>query len=284
MPPKKAKNSETVKKMMVEKCANYNRGYCKFKDECTKKHDDKVCNDMDCNEQDCQKRHPNPCWHGFRCTYYKRDECLYSHVTFASDDEKIKTLSNNFNDKFKKMENSLKQLQNDIKEKDVKIQLLEENCKGFENLVKQFEEKCDKALNNISKMDEKYGKTFDKIIEIEAKLEEFDNDSTNEVENFECDQCKFVTESEHGLKVHKKTKHANLEYPPYECEFCDKSFGSNTQLKSHLKTHSYKEAIKCENCNFLVKTNLVFMFMWGEDIQEIMNAVHVDLLLKVLTI
>ena len=46
-----------------------------------------------------------------------------------------------------------------------------------------------KALNNISKMDEKYGKTFDKIIEIEAKLEEFDNDSTNEVENFECDQC-----------------------------------------------------------------------------------------------
>ena len=107
-----------------------------------------------------------------------------------------------------------------------------------------------------NQFDGKYGETFGKISEIETKLEELENISTNEVQHYECDQCKFVTESEHGLKVHKKTKHVDLEYPPYDCEVCDKSFGTTTMLRSHLKTHSYKEAIKCENCSFLGENKL----------------------------
>ena len=118
--------------------------------------------------------------------------------------------------------------------------------------------------------------------ELEENLE---NISTKEVQHYECDQCKFVTESEHGLKVHKKTKHADLEYPPYDCEFCDKSFGTTTLLRSHLKTHSYKEAIKCENCNRFGENKLSLHVHVGRThIQEIINAVYVDLLLKVLTI
>ena len=132
MPPKKSNG----KKKTSDMCSNYNRGYCKFRDECTKTHSDKVCDDVDCDEEICQKRHPNPCWHGFRCTYFKKKECLYSHVTFVSDDDRIKTLTSNFNTQFKKLDNSVKQLQIELEKKDSKIKHLEDNCKGFQDLLK----------------------------------------------------------------------------------------------------------------------------------------------------
>ena len=47
-------------------------------------------------------------------------------------------------------------------------------------------------------------------------MEQTANDTEEGVQHFECDQCKIVTEFEHGLKVHKETKHENLEDPPYE--------------------------------------------------------------------
>ena len=108
MPPKKkSKSRESGNKKTSEKYVFYNRGYCKSEDDCDKHHSDKVCNDVNCDEKECLLRHPNPCLFGARCTFNRRKECLYSHVTFASsDDETFKVLKQDFNDKFKKIENN----------------------------------------------------------------------------------------------------------------------------------------------------------------------------------
>ena len=61
-------------------------------DNCLNKHPDKVCNDINCTEDQCDKRHPNPCKFGMRCKFNKKKVCSYSHVTFASSDEKTDVL------------------------------------------------------------------------------------------------------------------------------------------------------------------------------------------------
>ena len=82
---------------------------------------------------------------------------------------------------------------------------------------------------------------------------------------FKNHHINIISESETGLNVHFQTKHANLEDPPYDCEFCEKSFGNATQLKSHLKTHSYAEVIKCENCSFFAKNKLSLKVHVGKE-------------------
>ena len=37
-----------------EKCDYFNRGYCKWQNDCEKKHNDKVCNNIDCDEDKCE--------------------------------------------------------------------------------------------------------------------------------------------------------------------------------------------------------------------------------------
>ena len=57
------------------KCPYNNRGYCKFGDECTNKHVDKVCNDRDCIEEVSK--------FGLRWKHNKKKLCSYSHATFV---------------------------------------------------------------------------------------------------------------------------------------------------------------------------------------------------------
>ena len=69
---------------------------------------------LDCDEDGCKKRHPNPCKFGPRCQFNKRKECLYMHVTLASDDGKIQTLSQSFNKQIEKLNNNMIKMQNEI--------------------------------------------------------------------------------------------------------------------------------------------------------------------------
>ena len=73
--------------------------------------------------------------------------------------------------------------------------------------------------------------------------------AVSEKKILKCDKCKFSTESETGLKVHNQRKHK-------DCEFCDETFGTKALLEKHLKIHSFKRVIKCENCSFLATNNL----------------------------
>ena len=85
MGPKKDKSKEKLQTKTI-KCPYYDRGYCKYGEECFKIHPDKVCEKPNCFSDKCDKRHPNPCKFGQSCTYNKNNICLYSHVTTASDE------------------------------------------------------------------------------------------------------------------------------------------------------------------------------------------------------
>ena len=91
------------------------------------------------------------------------------------------------------------------------------------------------------------------MINLESSIRGFEN------EIFRCEQCKFTTESNRGLKVHMTRKHTNLKENKYPqvCDFCDMQEYSSEGMKRHLKSHSFKKIIyKCEDCDFLAPNDL----------------------------
>ena len=135
MPPKKSQKKESVKKKTSEKCKFHNRGYCNLKEECENIHSDKVCDDLDCNEDQCEKRYP--CKFGPRCKFNKNSECMYLHVTLASNDDKIEVINQKFNKQFEKIENILKKVQIDSEQKDSEIKVLKGKYDNLEKLVNE---------------------------------------------------------------------------------------------------------------------------------------------------
>ena len=65
-------------------CKFYQNGYCKFKQHCRKKHEDKVCDKLnDCTDKTCRERHPKlcrsfskykTCRHDMTCAYLHRED------------------------------------------------------------------------------------------------------------------------------------------------------------------------------------------------------------------
>ena len=92
------------------KCPYFDRGFCQNRDECKDKHPKKICDDENCDENLCQKRHPNPCKFGFRCKFFKKNLCLFSHVPFASNDEKTKHLINKLIEKVESFDRKIQGL------------------------------------------------------------------------------------------------------------------------------------------------------------------------------
>ena len=137
MGPKKQQKSDTIRTI---KCTYYDRGFCIFGDKCNNKHPDKVCDDPNCSEENCDKRHPNPCKFGIRCNFNRKQICLYSHVTFASDDTKINALTNKFTKKFESLESKIKEMQVSLKNKDTEIKDIKEKHDVLEASFKKLQE------------------------------------------------------------------------------------------------------------------------------------------------
>ena len=76
----------------------------------------------------------------------------------------------------------------------------------------------------------------------------------NSENKFKCDKCKFITNSETGLKSHISKKHKKKIESVFcqKCNLCDKELNSTKEIKKHMITHSYKEAqFKCNQCDFI---------------------------------
>ena len=233
MPPKKD----------AKKCKIYNRGFCFYKESCKHKHPDKVCDDQNCSEDKCDKRHPNPCKFSYRCTYYKQNICLYSHINpspeNANNNDKFKKL----NKKLEKLENNLQEMKSVLDQKDLEIRNIQAKCIKLETKVKHLEEETGEIEERV----------------INQSLSVLENSvRIPEKEIFKCEKCNFSTESERGLKVHIKRKHANLETSfPLNCDFCEIKCYDNDDLENHLKEHTYITLkFKCEDCEFLASDEL----------------------------
>ena len=260
MPPKKKKT--------IKLCQFNNRGYCNKKEECENKHSDEVCDDLNCDEVDCDKRHPNPCKFGPRCQFKKRNECMYLHVTLASDDGKIEALSQKFSSQIEKLKNSLLKMQKDLEEKDSGIKHLQKQYETLEkeinenqlgNLKQDMEDKIAQVNSLDMRVEELEKENRAQKKQHEKKIKELENLLKNKckketkAEVFKCSDCEFEAKTKGGLKthiarVHTKTK--NLEYP-CQCEVCDSTLKNEKEAVEHLRTHAYrKSTYKCESCDF----------------------------------
>ena len=65
----------------------------------------------------------------------------------------------------------------------------------------------------------------------------------------------------------------------YECEFCDKRFSSESNVRRHIKNVHYKKELKCPKCEFKTsrKDNLDrHMFVKHTNESYCLNVKHVD--------
>ena len=279
MPPKTSQNKE---KKTPDKCPFNNRGFCKQKKDCNNKHSDNVCDDFDCDEVNCDERHPNPCKFGPRCKFYKKNECMYLHVTLASNDEQFKALNQQIDEKLRYIEN---QTSATIETSFAKQ--IEDKFTNFEsqltNLRKDFEVK-DKKINalelrleELEKDHKVYKKQNEKKIkDLENACKQKTRKENIEGDELSCDLCDFKTNSKPGLKTHCKRKHSerNKNNFPRSCDLCDQQIQSVLDLKDHMKQHRYfmsNDNYKCEECEFWGPNEMTMEVHLGRvhaDIQE----------------
>jgi len=61
-----------------------------------------------------------------------------------------------------------------------------------------------------------------------------------------CPQCNKMFMRAYNMRVHIDRVHNKVK--PFQCEFCDKSFSTTSDLKQHLSAHGMGKIHKCEDC------------------------------------
>ena len=248
------------------KCSKYDKGFCKYKDECLKIHPEKVCEDPNCFSEKCDKRHPNPCIFRNRCDFYRKNICLYSHVTTVSNDETLNALEKKFNTKFtviekqadgiinkfeKIMEDKFTQFENQISNMRKDLDIKNAQISAFELRMEELE----KEHQNYKKRQEKKFKDLENATKQKFTKQKNSETITTEDTSIQCDKCEYATTSRQGLKIHNSKVHSkiNFEEFPAACDICEKVLKSETDLKKHKKTqHTYHYVkYQCNECEFM---------------------------------
>ena len=78
----------------VEVCKHNQNSYCKYKLNCKKRHENKLCSEeQNCNSKECLLRHPKTCKYFFREGFCRfGDGCFYTHRKGSKQDPKIKDI------------------------------------------------------------------------------------------------------------------------------------------------------------------------------------------------
>ena len=270
-------------------CDFFKFGFCKFKSTCRKHHEVEKCTKDVCDIKSCRFRHPRVCRYFRDIGFCKFSEwCLFKHDGILKGKNDIEEISEKIRNIEKVIEEKtvlIESLQKLIDEsQEIKnTEAIEQLANDMENKFETFEtnfvtmKKClaekDSYIvnleNKVKDMDSNFEAQNLKIKNLENSNQEImkelakfkenmsNNDNLAEVETeekFKCDKCDFESNSKHGLKVHITRKHTNMtkEKYPRKCDLCEKKFLNHTEMKRHMKTHSYKEAkFKCEDCEFV---------------------------------
>ena len=199
-------------------CSYYNKGYCKFKNNCSKIHSLHICSKFNCRNKACCDRHPNNCRYKEKCRQIK--ECLYMHNQINLIDDKL-------NDK----EVEIKKLVDQTTELTIQInKLKEENLeksnelfnlnKDNENnstVIKRLTEEIDNLVKEIKSI--KSAKALEtkmlnlKIEELEDKNEYLEVIITNikKEKNTTVDKCNKLAEKHGELTKENMDLNINLD-------------------------------------------------------------------------
>ena len=148
-------------------------------------------------------------------------------------------------------------------EESIILKKLEVSEKEFENKMKTFENKIVKLNAVIEEKDSKIDTLEKKLSDMINKFTEFTKSEEIVKKNNkkkECPHCDFVASSAKGLKTHITRIHTisktinEVEFPK-KCDLCDYVQKDKSEMKLHLKSHSYKTInFQCKECDFFCET------------------------------
>ena len=266
----------------MEDLCRYNQtGFCKFKKECTKRHEDQICQiEPQCTDKSCSKRHPKTCRNFSQKGECRHNEkCAYSHkqqenVQLKFNEIMLFLISRNQQDivalkeEVKNMQNLVENMVDYNKNKEQNV----ESSKDVEN--KEKDTNLDQTKSNhvdVKDTEEDYGE----------KSNDLHVNKTQTV--FKCEECQFECEKQITLNKHRNTKHtqdnskkservnkAASNNDKFHCDECSYSCSTKKSLKKHMsqKHESSQKTmrIECEKCEIT--------FEEGYDLQTHVEEKH----------
>ena len=221
-------------------CKYNQTGFCKFCENCLKRHDNQVCNNIsDCTSENCTKRHPNVC-KNFKNQGYCRhkEQCAYQHIE-KIDGEKLKDLLLQLNAKHVEETNYLRKEVKQLKDK-----------------VEKMENYISTQYTNIQRDDQIKN----------SKQDMLDDKGTNQAENaekwYQCDKCEYMVKKKMTLKKHYNTKHSKSDIIDgmaskakvslYHCDECEYSCQAKKSFKKHKAQNHENQSLECEKCDNMI--------------------------------
>ena len=202
---KNIKKDESSKQSFVQendqkRCKWWNRGYCKFKQQCPFLHPKEICIEEKCVNKDCQKRHPNNCKNYEKGTCKFLVFCEFKHPNVENKGEVI--AEQNLDDAFVDYDN----INSDEDEFETR------------NEKSESRDKCEFVTTNkmhLKMHDKSCHKKVLKINENEKKNEVFvdhdnfdsDDDEDEMTKKYSCDQCDYSSEIKGNMTKHIKNVH-----------------------------------------------------------------------------
>ena len=97
-------------------CSYFKYGYCKYGENCSKRHNTSLCMEKDCSEKSCSYRHPKPCrYFALYGSCKFRNNCCYLHVIpHYQEVSDLKIEIKLLNDEVKRMEKVIAMLDKKI--------------------------------------------------------------------------------------------------------------------------------------------------------------------------
>ena len=140
--------------MAVELCKFNQNGFCKFGDQCRKRHFNEICRNSDCKDQSCTFRHPQICRYFISnrsCKFL--DRCAYLH---KDSEERIQ----------------IENLQNKLAATEAKVFKLEHEINEIKNKFEAKASECIDASNHETPLVSEIAKEKE-TAELKFKLCEF---------------------------------------------------------------------------------------------------------------
>ena len=181
--------------MNCENVCRHNKfGYCKFDKTCRKRHVEEICDKKACETNLCEKRHPRSCRF-----YSEFGRCKFGEYC-----------------RFKQLENS-GHFKNDKEIEDLKalLQLKDDQILAIAN-------KIDTIVGYLKAKD-----LDEKNCETEEKIEIHELDEDNEFD----DKIKYILENESVLEIFEEV---GLETEDFDCNYCENVCETEVRLVAHL--------------------------------------------------
>ena len=142
----------------------------------------------------------------------------------------------------------------------------EEASKESVDLKEKYEKlkiAYNESLMKIKKLETKHTseKKKDERMELDENDDVVNDDAIDESKNEENDEERILLASKQSGFLRDNPQHQPRTKPSLktiECEFCDKRFGSNIQLKNHMQNHGNEGDWTCDDCHYQTneKSNL----------------------------